>query len=115
MAAAIIPVFNGAVTIAQAIDSVLAQEFDGGVELIVVDDGSTDDTAEIVGGYGARITLVESGGRGPAAARNIGVAVSRGEYVAFLDADDTWLPGKLARMVPALARDRDCVMIYSDA
>jgi glycosyltransferase involved in cell wall biosynthesis len=111
----IIPVFNGARTIARAIDSALAQRFDGIVEVIVVNDGSTDATAEILRGYGARISVIDQSNSGPARARNIGVENSRGEYIAFLDADDEWLPSKLAVQVPILEGDGGCVMVYSDA
>jgi glycosyltransferase involved in cell wall biosynthesis len=111
---AIIPVFNGERTIARAIDSALAQRFDGEVEIIVVNDGSTDATAEILRGYRDRIIVVTQTGRGVAAARNAGVARSKGELVAFLDADDEWLPSKLARLTEELDSDPSCGLAYSD-
>ncbi len=111
----IVPVFNGARTIAAAIDSALAQQFDGTVEVVVVDDGSNDGTAAVLESYRAGITVIESDNRGQAAARNAGVRASHGEWIAFLDADDVWLPGKLARTVAALERNPDAMLVYSDA
>jgi hypothetical protein len=111
----IVPVFNGERTIAAAIDSALAQEFDGAVEVVVVNDGSNDRTAAVLDSFGSRITVIESESRGQAAARNAGVRASHGELIAFLDADDLWLPDKLARTVVALERDPDAILVYSDA
>jgi glycosyltransferase involved in cell wall biosynthesis len=110
----IIPVFNGEATIAAAIDSALAQEFDGGFEVVVVDDGSTDSTREILRRYGNRIMVMEEQRKGASAARNAAVEASRGEYLAFLDADDTWMPRKLARSVAALDAHPECVLVYND-
>jgi glycosyltransferase involved in cell wall biosynthesis len=110
----IIPVYNNATTVAQAIDSALVQEFEG-QEVIVVNDGSTDATSRILEGYGRKINVVTQPNRGRAAARNAALAVAKGEYVAFLDADDEWLPHKLARLVPVLDADSGCVLVYSDA
>ncbi|MFZ0888804.1 MAG: glycosyltransferase [Candidatus Binataceae bacterium] len=109
----VIPVFNGERTIRAAIDSVLAQEFDG-QEAIVVDDGSTDATPAILAGYGDRIRVLTQPNRGVAAARNAGVRASRGEYLAFLDSDDQWLPGRLARTFAALAAAPSAVMAFAD-
>ena len=109
----ITPVYNGARTIARAIDSVLAQSFRD-FEIIIVDDGSSDGTAEIIESYGERVTLLRESHAQQAAARNLAVKTSRGEYLAFLDADDSWLPDKLARCVEALDRDSRHVMVYSN-
>lgn len=111
----IIPVRNGAGTIARAIDSALAQDYDGGFEVVVANDGSTDCTAEILSRYGDRIALVTLEPSGVSAARNAAVNVARGEYIAFLDADDEWLPEKLARTVPVLDRHPECVLVHHDA
>lgn len=108
----IIPVYNGAATVAQAIDSALAQEFDG-QEIIVVNDGSTDRTAEVLAGYGDRISVIHQANGGIAAARNAGIAIARGEYVAFLDADDEWLPGHLSSCAALLDSDPGTVASYS--
>jgi glycosyltransferase involved in cell wall biosynthesis len=112
----VIPVFNGAATIGRAITSVLAQRFDGDrLEVIVVNDGSTDASAEVLRGFGDRIRVINQPNRGAAAARNVGAAAARGEYLAFLDADDTWLPHKLAATVPPLERSPAIVLVFSDA
>jgi glycosyltransferase involved in cell wall biosynthesis len=110
---AIIPVFNGAATLRQAIDSVLDQG-SCRLELIVVDDGSTDSTPAIIESYGARVRHIRQDNAGPAAARNAGVRSARGEYLAFLDADDRWLPGMLDRSIAILDSDPDCVMAYGN-
>ena len=110
---AIIPVFNGSATLRQAIDSVLDQS-SCGLELIVVDDGSTDSTPAIIESYGTSVQQIRQANAGPAAARNAGVRSARGEYLAFLDADDRWLPGMLDRSIVMLDSDPDCVMAYSN-
>jgi glycosyltransferase involved in cell wall biosynthesis len=110
---AIIPVFNGAATLRQAIDSALAQG-SGRLELIVVDDGSTDSTPAIIESYGTHIRQIRQSNAGPAAARNAGVRNAQGQYLAFLDADDRWLPGMLDRAIVMLDSDPDCVMVYGN-
>ncbi len=90
----IIPAFNCARWVCQAIDSVLNQSIPPH-EIIVVDDGSTDDTAKALAGYGDRIKLIFQPNQGVAAARNTGLRVTEGEFIAFLDADDIWHPKKL--------------------
>jgi glycosyltransferase involved in cell wall biosynthesis len=97
----VIPVWNRCETVIAAIDSVLDQrEFVGALDIVVVDDGSTDDLASTLAPYGMRVRCVRHAtNRGAAAARNTGVAASRGDYVALLDSDDVWLPGKLATQV----------------
>ncbi len=109
----ITPVYNGARTIQRAIESVLAQSFRD-FEIIVADDGSTDGTIEILGRFGDRITLLKQTHLQQAIARNSAVEASRGEYLAFLDADDSWLPDKLARCVEVLDRDSRCDLAYSN-
>lgn len=96
----IIPTYNRAHSVGAALDSVLAQEPPAD-EVIVVDDGSTDGTTEVLAAYGDRITVVRQDNAGAAAARNAGVRRARGDWVAFLDSDDLWRPGRLA----ALHRD----------
>jgi len=85
----IIPVYNGERFVGEAIESVLAQTY-APLEIIVVDDGSTDGTAKVVHRYCNMVRYVYQDNAGAAAARNHGVAISRGEYLAFLDADDLW-------------------------
>jgi glycosyltransferase involved in cell wall biosynthesis len=99
LVSAVIPAFNAEAFVAEAIESALAQDY-APVEVIVVDDGSTDRTAAIASGYPIE-TLMQSN-RGQAAARNAGVAVARGTFVSFLDADDLWMPSKLSTQVAHL-------------
>jgi glycosyltransferase involved in cell wall biosynthesis len=98
----VIPNYNCGRFVADAIDSVLQQSYPHH-EIIVVDDGSTDDSLAVVQQYGSRVRIVTQRNQGVSAARNAGIRESRGELVAFLDADDTWHPEKLARQVPLFA------------
>lgn len=111
----IIPVYNHGATVAEAINSALNQEFDGFVEIIATNDGSTDNTQEVLDSYGSRIKVVRQANRGNAAARNAAVAQSRGEYLAFLDADDIWLPGRISRTVHALECNPRAVLAFADS
>jgi len=113
--AVVIPVFNGAKTVARAIDSVLCQRLDGEVQVVTVNDGSTDDTAAVLGQYEGRIRVLNQRNRGPAHARNAAAALSTAEYISFLDADDAFMPEKLARAVSQLAGDPQAAMIFHDA
>jgi glycosyltransferase involved in cell wall biosynthesis len=110
----VIPVFNGARTVGVAIRSVLDQAFAGSVEVIAVNDGSTDATAEVLESFGALITIITQANRGLAAARNAGAATARGRYLALIDDDDAWLPNKLALTTSALDQEPDTVLAYSD-
>ena len=110
---AIIPVYNGAATIAEAIDSALGQTWRD-LEVIVADDGSTDETRAILDRYGDRIRVVTQSNRGPAAARNAAVRIAAGEYLAFLDADDRWMPPMIERTVAVLDRDPECPLVYTN-
>jgi glycosyltransferase involved in cell wall biosynthesis len=94
----IVPVFNAQRYLPETLHSILAQTYRR-TEIIVADDGSTDGTAEQVAGYGSRIRYVRQPNAGPAAARNLGLNIARGEFVAFLDQDDLWHPEKLARQL----------------
>jgi glycosyltransferase involved in cell wall biosynthesis len=100
----VMPTRNYGAFIARAIDSVLAQTHPPH-EIIVVDDGSTDDTPAVLARYAGRIRVLAGPGRGVSAARNAGLAAARGELIAVLDADDEWLPTKLARQIPLLRED----------
>src|SRR5260221_13670029 len=111
----IIPVFNGEATIAAALDGALAQEFGGDLEVIVVNDGSTDATSSVLDASRGRVTVLDRVNGGPAVARNAGVRASHGEYLAFLDADDIWMPGKLEKTLTALDSDGDAAMVYTNA
>lgn len=103
LVSAIIPTYNRGYVVGKAIDSVLAQTYKN-IEIIVVDDGSTDDTVEQLKVYGERIRVVCQKNAGPSAARNRGIEVSRGEIIAFLDSDDIWLPAKIERQVSFFER-----------
>lgn len=109
----VIPAWNAGWCVRRAIDSVLGQDFRD-LELIVVDDGSIDDTAEVLRGYGAALRVISQANAGMSAARNAGIAAARGEFLAFLDADDWWLPGKLSRQV-ALLREQPALGFCSCA
>ena len=102
---AVIPVHDGAEFVREAIESVLAQTH-AVSECIVVDDGSTDATADVVDGFGPPVRRVHQPRAGVSAARNRGAREARGELVAFLDHDDAWLPRKLERQVAALAAEQ---------
>ena len=91
----VMPVYNREKYVCAAIDSVLSQTF-AGYELIVVDDGSTDGTPEVLKSYGNRIKVIRQENRGPEVARNTGAAAAQGEYIALLDSDDTFFPSALA-------------------
>ena len=102
----VIPAFNVGWCVRRAIDSVLAQDFRE-FEAIVVDDGSTDDTASVLAAYGKTIRVVSKPNGGLSSARNAGIGASRGSLVAFLDADDWWLPAKLSRQVELMQQQPD--------
>jgi glycosyltransferase involved in cell wall biosynthesis len=110
---AIIPAYNAEQTIARAIESAFLQEF-ANLEIIVVNDGSTDRTAAILDRYRDRIKVVNQPNRGAAAARNAGARVTAGPLLALLDADDEWLPGHLTRSAEALRRTPDAVLAYAN-
>ena len=111
--AVIIPVYNGAKTLARTIDSVLAQTYPAH-EIIVVDDGSTDASAEIVSRYGERVRLLRQENRGVSAARNAGVAAASAEWLCFLDADDWYYPERLARHARMIERDASLDFLTGD-
>lgn len=94
----IIPAYNRAPMLREAIDSVLSQSFID-FELIVVDDGSTDATADVTAAYGRALSYLRIPNSGVSAARNHGAAAARGRWLAFLDSDDLWLPRKIERQV----------------
>ena len=100
LVSAIIPVYNGAAFIEQALSSVFAQDYEP-LEVIVADDGSTDDTATIARSFDDVTVLALSRG-GVSRARNQAVDASRGEFLAFLDADDSWYPGKTSAQLELL-------------
>jgi glycosyltransferase involved in cell wall biosynthesis len=97
----IMPCFNAEKYLGEAVESVLNQSFLS-TELIVVDDGSTDRSREILDTYGSRIKVLSQTNRGPYAARNLGLRAALGHYIAFLDSDDWWLPEALEKLLNAL-------------
>lgn len=108
----IMPAHNTARYIEDAIDSVLEQGYRP-LELIVIDDGSTDGTVELLQRYGNRIRLITQSNKGAGAARNQGLQAAQGEFIAFLDSDDLWLPGKVAAQVTHLQLNPDIGLVFS--
>jgi GT2 family glycosyltransferase len=101
----IIPTYNRAGIICRTIDNIFQQTYSN-IELIIVDDGSTDDTLSKLRQYGSRLRVVEQSNSGPAVARNHGAKLAHGEIIAFQDSDDLWKPTKLERQVALLEMDR---------
>lgn len=112
--AVVIPAFRSVAFIADAIESALAQTLEPD-EVIVVDDGSTDGTEEVVESFLDRVVYVRQENRGPAAARNLGIALTEAPLIALLDADDIWEPGKLAAQVEFMAANPGCALVCCDA
>jgi len=110
----VIVTYNKADTIGPAIESVLRQTYQD-FEILVVDDGSTDETAERVRAFGDRVRHLPKENGGTGSARNLGLAEARGEYVAFLDGDDLWLPRKLEVQMAAFQREPDLVAVQCSA
>jgi glycosyltransferase involved in cell wall biosynthesis len=102
MVSVVIPVYNGEDYLAEAIGSVLAQEHHP-LEIIVVDDGSTDGTATVASQFNESVRYIYQPNSGPAAARNRGLKMARGEVIGFVDADDLWVKNKLNRQLGLLA------------
>ena len=111
---AVIPAYNAAWCLRRAIDSVLNQSFRE-VQAIVVDDGSTDGTAAVLASYAGQVKVVTKPNGGLSSARNAGIRAATGEYVAFLDADDRWLPHKLERQVAWMDAHPDAVFCSTAA
>lgn len=109
----IIPTRNRAALLGRAIDSVLAASRPGD-ELIVVDDGSTDETEALLEGYGDRVRCIATAGRGAGAARNVGIAEARNSLIAFLDSDDEWTSDRLEIGRRFLDARPDIVFCFSD-
>jgi glycosyltransferase involved in cell wall biosynthesis len=110
----IIPAYNSAQQLPEALDSVFKQTYRD-FEIIVVDDGSTDDTRELLEGYKNRITYLYQENAGPSKARNTGSRAAKGRYLALLDADDHWLPPKLELQVKLIESDPRLGLVFSDA
>ena len=112
LVSAILPVCNRERTVARAIESVLGQSHRP-LELIVVDDGSTDGTRRVLESFGSSITLLEQPNAGPYVARNHALRHARGELVAFIDSDDAWLPDRLASQLPLMRPEVG--LVFGDA
>ena len=110
----VIVTYNKADTIAAAIDSVLAQTYQD-LEVLVVDDGSTDETAARVKGYGDRVRYLPKTNGGTGSARNVGIANARGRFIAFLDGDDLWLPTKLEIQLAVFEREPHILAVQCSA
>jgi glycosyltransferase involved in cell wall biosynthesis len=111
--AVVVPARNASFFLRDALDSVYAQDHLPS-EVVVVDDGSADDTREVAEGYGRGVTCLEAGGAGSARARNLGIAATRSPLVAFLDADDLWVPEKSSRQIALLKAHPDLALVFSD-
>jgi glycosyltransferase involved in cell wall biosynthesis len=108
----IIPAYNAAAYIGAALDSVLCQTHPR-LEVIVVNDGSTDGTDVVLQRYSGRIVCLSQENQGQPAARNRGLAVARGQFVAFLDADDRWHPEKIERQLQFFAAHKACTVVHT--
>jgi len=108
----VIPTYNHAALAPEAVESALAQTWRN-VEVIVVDDGSTDDTQLRLARFGSRISAIRQEHRGPAVARNAGIRASKGELIGFLDSDDLWMPEKAERSVTAFESDPALGVTYT--
>jgi glycosyltransferase involved in cell wall biosynthesis len=109
----IIPTYNRSLLLQRAIDSALSAT-DRIDEIIVVDDGSTDDTAEVVRSFGPRVQYIKRQRCGAGAARNAGIAAASHDLITFVDSDDEWLSSRLVLQRPLMASDRDLVFSFSD-
>ena len=109
----IIPTYNCARYIGRALDSVCAQTYKD-YEILLVDDGSTDDTKDVSMQYGRKVTYLYQQNRGVSAARNHAILKANGELFAYLDADDMWYPEKLERQVAFLDVHQECGMVHSE-
>ena len=110
---AVIPVYNSAAFIPQAVASINAQSCRVD-EIIIVDDGSTDNTEAIVRGLGDNIRYIRQDNRGPSAARNTGIQAARGDMIAFLDADDQWTPDKIEHQLTVMQHNNSLALVAGD-
>ena len=109
----VIPAYNSGKFVAQAVESVLAQTY-APFEIIVVDDGSTDETKDVLGRFNGQINYIHQANSGPSAARNAGIRVARGAYICFLDADDLWTPDRLAVQMAFMQANHSIGLLFSD-
>ena len=109
----IIPSYNRCQQLKEAIESVLAQDFEDS-ELIVVDDGSTDNTPKLLADYGEKLMAIRRNNGGVSAARNTGIVAASGELIAFLDSDDLWLPKKLSVQTEFFRQHPDALICQTE-
>jgi glycosyltransferase involved in cell wall biosynthesis len=110
----VIPVYNGSRFLRKAIESVLEQTH-APIQAVVVDDGSVDDSPQIIRSYGSRVEYIYQSNAGVAHARNRGIAAAQGEFIAFLDQDDWWLPNKVGRQVEVFIQHPDVGLVHTEA
>ncbi len=110
----IIPCYNQARFLAESVESALSQDYPR-KEVVVIDDGSSDNTREVASTFSNRIVHIEQENRGPSAARNRGIMASRGEYIAFLDSDDVYLPGALSTLASHLNVYQKTALVCANA
>src|SRR5579859_34609 len=106
----VIPTYNGSQLLFETLQTVFAQTFRD-FEVIVVNDGSTDDTPEMLRRFSGRVRVISQENGGIGVARNRGIAEASGRYVALLDHDDLWMPEKLARQVQFLEEHHECIAV----
>ena len=106
----IIPTYNSGIFLSEAVESALKQDYLN-TEIIVIDDGSSDNSIEFIDLYKDRITIISTANRGAASARNTGILNSQGEFIAFLDSDDIWLPNKLSKQMD-LMKSENLDLVY---
>ncbi len=109
----IIPTYNYAAYIGKAVDSALKQTYTN-IEIIVVDDGSTDNTKDVLQKYGDKLVYIQQNNQGAAAARNRGLEEAKGDYICFLDADDTYYPNNIAEKASFLEANQSLDWCYSN-
>ena len=110
----IIPCYNHGRFVTDAVESVLRQTL-ADLEVIIIDDGSTDDSAAVIGGVrNDRVRVLRTENRGVSAARNAGLDLAQGEFIAFLDADDAWEPAKLERQVALMDAEPEVALVFTD-
>ena len=109
----IIPTYNHAMYIERTLESVFQQTYKN-YEIIVIDDGSTDNTQEVIKSYENKITYICKENEGTAKSRNLGLKIAKGKYVAFLDSDDLWMPQKLELQVTLLDKNIDIGLVCTD-
>lgn len=108
----IVPAYNASATLAEAIDSILRQTVSA-TEIFVIDDGSTDETSRIAEFYGGIVSVHSQSNQGPGAAMTRGMEMVKTEFIAAIDADDVWLPQKMATQLGFLAANPDCAGVFS--